>query len=445
MPGPEIVLDVPPVGPGVAIWGLEARHTWNGAVMLNDLTSFPRYKLDRISGLTALGDSEDVRELAVGRLGEVPRRSFRRGKTITYEGRIQAQTLEEMREAEAALRAAFADQLTERRMIVTPHPSYRTGSRYFRARSLALEIADEQGSPFNITRGFQRAFVLSIRSSDPRYYDSEEDVNSLVVPNTDDAVTMTCDNTGRTATDPIFTLTGGSGVTARPVRLATTAPLPAHTRSGNVLTLTAPVYTTPLAFDGVVANHGDRLLIKNEGGGAHLENGIYDVAIVPIAGQGYNPVWAYTFTRSSDSDVDAEMVHGINVSVGEGVTQAGLIYELSTADPITLNTTALTFGASSILVGVVLTNETLDKRLILPTLTLLGVEVAIINFRTRSILKQNAPVPGVLSPLSDWWDAGVEGFAAGDNVIRAESYVGDSIASTPFGVQVEARWHAAYS
>ena len=120
------------------------------------------------------------------------------------------------------------------------------------------------------------------------------------------------------------------------VRAATTAALPAHTRSGNVLTASANGALP--AQDGVTLSLNQRLLVKNEGGGTHLENGLYYVSAVGSA----SALW--TLTRATDADASAEVASGMLVYVEEGTANGGKVFELTTAGSITLNTTALTFA-----------------------------------------------------------------------------------------------------
>ena len=130
-------------------------------------------------------------------------------------------------------------------------------------------------------------------------------------------------------------------------RLATATALPAHGAiSGNVITASA---NGALSVDSVATVNGDRILVKNEGGGTHLENGIY---VVTATGSVGTP---YILTRSSDADVSAEVTSGIFTFIEEGTINADSGWVLSTNNPITLNTTALAFtqfsGVGSITAG----------------------------------------------------------------------------------------------
>ena len=116
------------------------------------------------------------------------------------------------------------------------------------------------------------------------------------------------------------------------VRVATTANL----------TLTAPGAT----IDGVAMTSGDRVLVKDQTTGS--QNGLY--------------VWngsAVAMTRSTDADVSSEVTAGMFVFVEEGATNADSGWVLTTNNPITLDTTALSFtqfsGAGQITAGAGLT------------------------------------------------------------------------------------------
>lgn len=110
-------------------------------------------------------------------------------------------------------------------------------------------------------------------------------------------------------------------------------------------------YANGQVVDGVTLVTGMRILLKNQTTGA--ENGIYDV---PASG---------TPTRSADADSNNDVTHNMTLNVLSG-TQAGLQWTLTTADPITLGTTALTFantGSSSPVVagaGLTKTGNTVD-------------------------------------------------------------------------------------
>jgi hypothetical protein len=104
-------------------------------------------------------------------------------------------------------------------------------------------------------------------------------------------------------------------------------------------------------IDGVSVIAGDRVLVKNQTTGS--ENGIYVVA-------------AGSWSRATDADSSTEVTGGLFTFVEEGSAGADSGWVLSTNQPITLGTTALTFaqfsGAGQITAGAGMTKtgNTLD-------------------------------------------------------------------------------------
>lgn len=115
------------------------------------------------------------------------------------------------------------------------------------------------------------------------------------------------------------------------VRLASTANI-AGTRTGNVFTLSA---NGAFTLDGIAAALNDRVLLKNQTNGE--DNGPYTVTTV---GNGSTPA---QLTRSADADTSGEVNNGMFVFVNEGSVNQNSGWFLTTQDPITLNTTPLTF------------------------------------------------------------------------------------------------------
>lgn len=124
------------------------------------------------------------------------------------------------------------------------------------------------------------------------------------------------------------------------VRVATTAALPAYTAAGSGVgkTLTADA-NGALAIDGVSPlSIGDRVLVKDEGTGTDVDNGIYTVTDPGSAGT------PWELTRATDFDEDNEVTQGAFTFVGEGTANQAAGYVLITSDPITVDTTAMTFS-----------------------------------------------------------------------------------------------------
>ncbi len=117
------------------------------------------------------------------------------------------------------------------------------------------------------------------------------------------------------------------------VRLATAAALPANTRTANVLE--ADANGALPTIDGVAPVVGDRVLLKDETPGAN--NGLW---VVDDLGSGSTP---WSMSRAQLSNESAEVTNGLAVYVGEGTANAEKVFTLTTNDPITLNSTSLTF------------------------------------------------------------------------------------------------------
>ena len=92
-------------------------------------------------------------------------------------------------------------------------------------------------------------------------------------------------------------------------------------------------------IDGVTLVNGDRVLVKDQTTGS--QNGIYVVGAVPA--------------RADDANISAEVTSGMFTFVEEGTVGGDNGFVLTTNDPITLNTTALTFvqfsGAGQVIAG----------------------------------------------------------------------------------------------
>ena len=120
------------------------------------------------------------------------------------------------------------------------------------------------------------------------------------------------------------------------VRVATIAALPANTAAGSGVgkTLTADAVGV-LTVDGVATVLNDEILVKDEATGS--DNGVYVVTTEGTGGV------AFILTRRTDFDQDAEVTAGAHLFVAEGTTLSDTGWVLSTDDPITVDTTALTF------------------------------------------------------------------------------------------------------
>jgi hypothetical protein len=115
--------------------------------------------------------------------------------------------------------------------------------------------------------------------------------------------------------------------------IATLPNSPAWT-STNAGTYTATTFGQ-LSVDSQLMNVGERVLVKNQGQDQY--NGIY---VVSIAGDG-STYWV--IRRADDANTSAEVKSGMFTFVQTGSTLADTGWVLTTNNPITLNTTGLTF------------------------------------------------------------------------------------------------------
>jgi hypothetical protein len=119
-------------------------------------------------------------------------------------------------------------------------------------------------------------------------------------------------------------------------RVATTAALVVSASGSGVgKTLTA-TGNGAISVDGVALALDERVLVKDQGTAS--DNGIYTVTQV---GDGSNP---FILTRATDFDEDQEVTSGAATYISEGAVNATVNRQLSTADPIVIDTTGLTFS-----------------------------------------------------------------------------------------------------
>jgi hypothetical protein len=168
---------------------------------------FPRIVLDKINGIHSRADGDDIREPRRGHMGEWVYPSSLRGRTITYEGRIQALDLVSMRTKANSLRSVFASSEPEDPMLVSP-PVARGGVAWIMwVKPLGLDMDDVQEfGPTRVPTGFQRAFTASVRQSDPRFY-----VNGSLSLFGSSGGTLSVTNSGNAPAEPWFILTSLAG------------------------------------------------------------------------------------------------------------------------------------------------------------------------------------------------------------------------------------------
>jgi len=98
----------------------------------------------------------------------------------------------------------------------------------------------------------------------------------------------------------------------------------------------------PQVVDSVTLVKGDRVLVTGQN--TTSQNGIYKVT---VPGTGSNGTWV----RTADANATGDMTAGLFITVTEGTTYADTRWKLTTADPIVLNSTGLTFSLQSTSLG----------------------------------------------------------------------------------------------
>lgn len=164
--------------------GIEARHSWvnietaTTLYTLGDEASLPHTRITDIAGLFDFPEIEDNSEPKTEAPGLVPYPSRARGKNVTYTVEVRGATLQELRHEGTALRAAFGPDITtglvtERLMLITPHPDYGTQQHAFKARCLQLtQGSDVQDKSANATpTPWSRSVVIGLRLYDPHIYE----------------------------------------------------------------------------------------------------------------------------------------------------------------------------------------------------------------------------------------------------------------------------------
>lgn len=188
------------------IVGLEGIHESNG-IEMNKLGTWPRVFLERIPGLRDLPELIVVEDKLIGRVGVAPRASDRDGKVLTYEGQIQARTLGDLITYAEDVAHAFAGN-SEQLFTAKPADDYAGAfalpTRWFYGRPSSCQINTEYpDSMRGPTKGYEAAFSMVVRLSDPRYY--WPDPITIAA-----AAAIDADNPGRADTEAVITIEGAA-------------------------------------------------------------------------------------------------------------------------------------------------------------------------------------------------------------------------------------------
>lgn len=116
------------------------------------------------------------------------------------------------------------------------------------------------------------------------------------------------------------------------VNYATTGALPANNYVAGVIT---EIGNGALSVDSAAPTVGQRILVKNEG--TQANNGIY---VVTATGSG---IAVFVLTRSSDYNSNLDIFPGLTTYVISGTTNVDTFWALTSAAPITVGSTNLTY------------------------------------------------------------------------------------------------------
>jgi hypothetical protein len=208
------------IAASASVPGLNATHIWYPAgggpsVVINPAPAgvLPRTRLTgEIAGWGNPPPGDDRRTVPVGRvLAERQLRSGRHGKTLTYQGVVEARTDLELRNVTGALSRAFGDpNMGEGRMLVEPWDGRPSVEYYARVTGYDCPEATPSRSALGrASRGAERGFTLQVHLSRGRMFSTTQSLVSAVANQTDLALTVG----GNAPTEPIFTLQNGIAAT----------------------------------------------------------------------------------------------------------------------------------------------------------------------------------------------------------------------------------------
>ncbi len=141
--------------------GIEAVIEYNG-LLLNRLTDYDKYRITSIDGL-ADADIRDSRSVNPGRHGETAFQAFYGGRTLVLNGRIEAHTLNKLRDMQRELRLAF-NELEEKPLIFKSYFGSPYDKVIYCRKGASLTMPEKQDD----LRAF-RDFQITMRASNPRF------------------------------------------------------------------------------------------------------------------------------------------------------------------------------------------------------------------------------------------------------------------------------------
>lgn len=201
---------------------LEGIHTWTpgdggSALTMNRLrvlatgaVLLPRIAFDTMEGFRALPDAQDNREDRVARVGETPLPGVARGKTFTVEGRMQALTLQAVKQLRWSMLTAFGERDIEGTWSALHQTTVAdvTGddTEFWQSTARVLDFRPDGAFVKKSTdaAGYELGFALVMRHSDPRWSWNQ-------AASASHASSAACTNQGNAPAEPTITITGASG------------------------------------------------------------------------------------------------------------------------------------------------------------------------------------------------------------------------------------------
>ncbi len=162
-------------GTGLSVpTGVESNYLYND-LLLGDTTTQDKIRITRIEGLND-PDVRDSREILPARHGEIAFTALYGGRTISISGRIEALTLEKLRDMVMALKIAFSD-LTEKPLLVLTGKAYERDHIIYCRKVQPIAMTEEQ-TDFR----FFREFMVTLRASNPRIFSRQRITTSWTFP-----------------------------------------------------------------------------------------------------------------------------------------------------------------------------------------------------------------------------------------------------------------------
>lgn len=188
MTGPQIptIVLTPPVGGGLGAGlpdkavmgtgtsvpgGLECVFSYNGLIF-NDRKVIDKYRVLTISGLDD-PDVRDSREDNPAYEGETVYSTLHGGRTIVFDGRIEAFSLYKLRDMQQAFRTAFSDLTEEKKLY------FLTGNAVTDHYILCKKNQKIQWGETQDKGTFFREFQVTLRASNPRFLRNKRKTFSL--------------------------------------------------------------------------------------------------------------------------------------------------------------------------------------------------------------------------------------------------------------------------